>query len=145
MRGYLNGPPGLILLVLFSAGCDFHPLLAPASFPKTQVQGRVTMAGRPIGHGWLTLFPVDNTLGDPVIVPFDSDGRFSANDAPVGLVAVRAALPKSLMNEIRVANPPLASRLAVLASNRSPIRFDTNSPQSSDWLIDLASVPLTSP
>lgn len=63
--------------------------LGPETFRTTSIHGRVTVANRSLGPGWLEIMPVDGTTGLLRSARVEPDGTFRADRVPVGEVAMR--------------------------------------------------------
>ena len=122
-------------------GCNYHPPGPAKHFPTTHLEGKITIGGQPITKGWVTLFPIESALGQPVIVPIHSDGRYETDAAPVGPLAVRVTLPKSQSERVP---PAVLSRRGSRCWEgfESPLRVKTIAEQANQFDVDLAFVPL---
>jgi hypothetical protein len=76
-----------LALSMLAIGCSQE--LGPERFRTTAISGRLTMAGRPLGPGWLEMMPVDGTTGRLRSVRVERDGSFRADQVPVGELAMR--------------------------------------------------------
>jgi hypothetical protein len=119
-------PPGARALcaaaILVSFGCRYRWPGPPESFPKTVVEGTILFDGRPLEAGWVTVFPMGPSLGDLAIGPIGAGGRYRIDHAPVGPLAIRVSLPKSMFQELARTNPALARRVHLFATPASPLR-----------------------
>jgi hypothetical protein len=78
---------GLALLTVLVSGCAEE--LGPERFRTTTIHGQVTLAGRPLGPGWLEIMPTEGTTGLLRSAQVATDGTFRADRVPVGVVAMR--------------------------------------------------------
>jgi len=70
-------------LGLFAAGCAEE--LGPERRVTTRVAGVVREGKRPVGGGWIEFIPMEGTVGNMRSAPIGPDGRFEAEDVPVGV------------------------------------------------------------
>jgi hypothetical protein len=129
---------------MFISGCRYEPIGKPSHFPTTRLSGRVTLAGKPIPKGWVSLFPLGSTLGEPLLVPIEEDGNYSTEKAPIGPLAVRVTLPKSDMEAIKKNDAAIANRLETLGGLKSPLRVETKSDSNNRFDVDLLLPPPSS-
>lgn len=121
------------------AGCGYVPLSGGRDFPSTPFSGQVLLGGKLVTEGWVGLYPIDGTVGVPVSSRIGSDGRFFFAAAPVGRVAVRITLPRSVREG--VGSVGLRRILDVSAGPMSPWRVDTSPSgmlSEKGWLVELA-------
>lgn len=84
------------------------------------------VAGTPIEAGWVTLYPIAGTVGDPVSTPIQAGGKFHFRSAPVGVVAVRITLPRSHRQALTRSSPAVEGPLRLAAGPLTPFRGDTS-------------------
>jgi hypothetical protein len=113
-------------MVLSLVGCSYTPPGSAETFPVTRWEGKLLLGGVPLQAGWISLYPLEGTLGDPATAPIDADGCFRFAKAPVGSVAVRVTLPKSTREELSRLRPDLARAVGRFAGPSSPLRADTS-------------------
>lgn len=134
-----------IVMFLAVVACRYEPMGMPRHFPTTRLSGKVMLAGRPIPKGWVSLFPVESTLGDPLLIAVEPDGTYSTDKAPIGPLAVRVSIPKSDLDIIRKSEPAIADKLERLGGLKSPIRIKTKPETQNSFDVDLIFVPVPSP
>ena len=136
---------GHFVVILLATGCHYQAPGSPEHFPTTHLEGRITIGGQPIEKGWVTLFPIEDTLGHPVLVPIQHGGHYATDKSAIGPLTIRVTLPKSHMTEIESLQPALASKLSVLGGTNSPLRTKTAADRVNQFDVDLAFVPIKSP
>lgn len=111
--------------------------------------GELTLGGGPLPsdfRGWVTLFPLDATLGDAVTARVGPSGRFEFPAAPVGLVQVRIDAAEPLRHPRTGALPPaVIQRLNVIRGPGTPLRFTTKVAEPNQFKFDLLWTPLAEP
>ncbi len=106
--------PGLVLGL--AAGCSEE--LGPERFETTTVRGVVQVGGRPVGGGFIEVFPVDGTMGNLRVGPIAADGTFRLDRVAVGKVAI--ALSRMPVGPIPSVKGPVDPRQ--FSTNGKPIR-----------------------
>jgi hypothetical protein len=139
MRGFPIGAALFMLSVAGSSiGCGFiTPIGKPTAFPLCEISGRLTVGGQPLafaGPVWITFFPEDGALGDPVTARVAADGVFRTLRAPVGKLHVRLDAGASTK---RYLPPPLAQRFDRWRGVASPWRFTSKNDAPNELTIDL--------
>lgn len=91
----------------------------------------------------MTVFPMGPSLGDLAIGPIGEGGRYRIDHAPVGPLAVRVNLPKTMFEELLRTNPPLARRVHPYGTPASPLRMTSRPGEPTRFDFDLVrdSVP----
>ncbi len=69
-------------ILLLGSGCGGGP-----AYPATDLEGAVSVSGKPIEKGAITFTPKDMSKGQPVGSPI-IDGKYSAKAVPLGQVVV---------------------------------------------------------
>jgi hypothetical protein len=114
-----------IVMVFAFSGCGTSLPEPARPFPKTKVQGVVSLGPLPLPKpcgGWVTFFPIDGTLGDPATARLKPDGSYSIEDAPVGLVQIRVELKKATLSQLP---RQVADALQVYRTPGTPLKFTT--------------------
>ena len=111
------------LLTLVFLGCEFTPPGPPWEYPTTSVAGRISLSGQPAQGGWVTLQPIEGTVGDHVVGSVGPDGRFSMEEVPIGPLQVKVRLTSEQMEQVEFRAPQLLERLVLLAGPSSPLRL----------------------
>lgn len=94
----------MAVLGTFVAGCAEE--LGPERRVTTRVAGVVREGGRPVGGGWIEFIPMEGTVGNMRSAPIGPDGRFEAEDVPVGVNRIGfTAAPIQLPNWRRFFDP----------------------------------------
>ncbi|MBY0587301.1 hypothetical protein K2X85_09010 [bacterium] len=118
------------------AGCAYIPPGPPTRFSTTIFKGRIMSAGQPVAVGWVAVYPINATIGEVASARVGPTGEFCIPRAPVGPVAVRITLPRSLREELGRQSPPFGKWLESSASVGTRWRADTT--RSEEWWVDLA-------
>lgn len=127
---------------LLLVGCAYQPAGAPENFPHAILDGSITANGEPLDEGWISVFPVGSTVGDPAYGRIVAGG-YRIDDAPVGSLQVRIDVPRST-REALADNRPLTARLRRISIPSSPLRVTTKRDQATTFDFDVLMSPLES-
>src|SRR4051812_5986031 len=129
----------VFLIASLGVGCDATFPERPSHSPKTVVEGRVLLEGRPLpngGVGWVTFHPEGSSLGDVAVCRLQSDGSYRCDHVPVGPVNVRIDVAAS------VSLPPMIRRrVNRLRGPESPLRIVTTRGTATSFEFELALSP----
>lgn len=132
----------MALVAALCSGCEGSLPLPPNRYASETVAGRITLAGAPVDAGWVMFQPTDSTIGRHTIGRIRSGGRFVAEMVPLGRCQVRIELPPGRATSLGLSNSPIRRRLALLASNASPLRWQLEAGSTIPLEFDLANTPL---
>ena len=113
------------LLAPLLAGCGYHPPGRAWTYPTTNVTGKIMLAGRAVPAGWVTLMPIDRTVGDFCIGRIHQDGTFTIPEAPIGPLQVRVKLAPRLSLALPIGQSAIYRKLASLSDPGSVLRLTT--------------------
>jgi hypothetical protein len=107
------------------AGCQFTPPGKPSSYPTTTVVGTVTVDGRAVRGGWISVHPWGGTLGDHAIGRIRDDGTYRIEAVPIGRLSVQIHVAPGMLPDNRVAPANFRQFLASIRGPMTPLRLDT--------------------
>lgn len=109
---------------------------ASRDFPTVVGTGVVTIDGSPLGAGWITVLPIEGTVGEPVVARIDSEGRFRLPRVPIGAGQVRLDFRQATLER----HPEVLPILPNLSGPGSRMRLRTEN-HAFRMEIELADLP----